>query len=133
MEKKLKKLDVGDIAAYERHIKEQKREQLIETTRKLYGDNIPDDAVLKIERELAKIPSIFSEGDTEIDADAVQFLLWRSMLKSDPDITYKAAGDMMNTDNMMDYINEILPVPDKLPAKKKTAKKKVRKKKQKDN
>lgn len=129
----LKKLDVGDITAYERHVKEQKRAELIATTKELYGENIPADAVLTIDRELKKIPSIFSENEAVIDAEAVQFLLWRSVLKSDPEATLESVGKEMNTDNMMDYINEILPTPDKLPAKKKTAKKKVRKKKPKDN
>jgi hypothetical protein len=128
----LKKLDVGDITAYERYVKEQKRAELIATTQKLYGENIPEGAVLQIERELAKIPSIFSAGDTEIDAEAVQFLLWRSVLKSDPDATYESVGEMMSTDNMAEYIDKILPVPDKLPVKKKAVKK-ARKKKPKSN
>ena len=130
---RLKKLDVGDITAYERHVKEQKRTELIATFKELHGDNMPADAVLIINRELAKIPSIFSEGDTTIDAEAVQFLLWRSVLKSDPDATLESVGNEMNTDNMMKYINEILPTPAKLEAKKKTVKKKARKKKPRDN
>ena len=127
---RLKKLDVGDITVYERHVKEQKRAELIATTKELYGDNIPEGAVLQIERELAQIPSIFSEGEAVIDAGAVQFLLWRSMLKSDPDATFESAGELLSTDNVDELINEILPVPDKLPAKKKKA---ARKKKLKDN
>jgi hypothetical protein len=61
-----------------------------------------------------------------------QFLVWRSMLKADPDTTFEAAGETLTIDNLDELINDILPTPDKLPTKKKTAKK-ARKKKQKDN
>ena len=130
---RLKKLDIGDITAYERRMKERRRTELIALSRELYGDNIPEGEAMRIDAELKKIPSIFAEGQTEIDADAVQFLLWRSMMKSDPDITFDSVGELMDTDNMMKYINAILPAPDKVPTKKKTAKKKARKKKPKDN
>lgn len=130
---KLKKLDVGDITAYERRMKEQRRAELIATFKDLYGDNMPSDAVMQIDRELKNIPSIFSEKEVVIDADAIQFLLWRSLLKSDSDATFESAGELINTDDFtIEDFNEILPVPDKLPAKKKKVKK-ARKKKPKDN
>jgi hypothetical protein len=129
----LKKLDVGDIAAYERRIKEQRKSELIDTFKQLHGDNMPPDAVLQIDRELKKIPSIFSAEGSEIDADAVQFLLWRSVIKTSPDTTIEEVGANMNTETMMEYINKILPIPDEIPKAKKKAVKKARKKKQKDN
>jgi hypothetical protein len=128
----LKKLDVGDITAYERRMKEQRKTELIATFKELYGDNLPSDAVLQIDRELKKIPSIFSEESADIDADAVQFLLWRSVLKSNDAATFDEVGKMMDVDNMAKYINEILPAPDKITTKKKAVKK-ARKKKPKDN
>jgi hypothetical protein len=129
----LKKLDVGDIAAYERSVKENRRKELIALTKELHGENIPSDAVMEIDRELKKIPSIFSEDGADIDAEAVQFLVWRSMLKTDPDATLEQAGKMFNVSNMQDYVSKILPEPDSLPPQKKTAKKVKRKKKPKDN
>jgi hypothetical protein len=129
----LKKLDVGDLTVYERWIKEQKRKELITTFKGLYGDDMPADAVLQIDRELGKIKGIMESGKVEITLEMAQFLVWRSLLKSDPDITFESAGEELSLDNMGDLIDSILPVPDKLPTKKKTVKKKVRKKKRKDN
>ena len=128
----MKKLDVGDITAYERRMKEQRKAELIATFKELYGDNIPDDAVLKIDRELKKIPSIFSDGEMEIDADAVQFLLWRSVMKSDPDATFESVGAEMDVEKLASYVDNILPAPSEVPIKKKAVKR-ARKKKQKDN
>jgi len=129
----LKKLDVGDISAYERHVKDTRRKELIALTKELHGDNIPEGAVLKIDGELKKIPSIFSEDGAGIDADAVQFLVWRSMLKTDSGATLEQAGEVFNVDNMQAYVDKILPQSDSLPPQKKTTKKVVRKKKLKDN
>ncbi len=124
--KKIKKLTVGDIAAYERHVKEEKKRELIALTKELYGDKIPDDAVVKIERELRSIPSIFETGD--VDAEAVQYLLWLSYKKADPDITLQQIGDNMDAENLQAYIEQLLPQPEELPESE-TKKKKAKKKK----
>lgn len=130
---RLKKLDVGDITVYERWIKDQRRAELIATTKELYGDNIPEGAVLQIDRELKKITGILESGKVEITLEMAQFLVWRSMLKSDPEATFESAGELLSTDNVHELINEILPTPAKVPTKKKTVKKKPRKKKPRDN
>ena len=126
---KLKKLDVGDIVAFDLHRKEIKKESLISTTKELYGENIPADAVMQIERELQKVPGLMDEDSGSVDIEEIQFLLWRSVLKSDPDITLEEIGKELTAENMADLITSVLPAPEKLPTKKKTK----RKKKQKDN
>lgn len=130
---RLKKLNVGDITVYERWIKDQRRAELIKTTQELYGDNIPEDAVLKIDRELKKVVSILDSGKVEVTLEMAQFLVWRSMLKTNPEATFESAGELLSTDNVGELIDEIMPTPAALPTKKKTAKKKVRKKKLRDN
>lgn len=126
---KMKKLDVGDIVAFDLYRKEQKKKSLIETTRMLYGDDIPPSAVVDIERQLGQVPGLMSEDGADVDIEEIQFLLWRSALKSSPDITLEDIGGELTTDNMAEMIGSVLPSPEKLPAKKKT----VRKKKPKDN
>lgn len=128
--KKIKKLTVGDIAAYERHVKEEKKRELIALTKDLYGDKIPDDAVIKIEREIKAIPSIFETG--EVDAEAVQYLLWLSYKKADADITLQQVGDNMDAENLHGYIEQLLPQPEELPEPE-TKKKRSRKAKKRTN
>jgi len=118
-------LNVGDIVAFDLYRKEQKKKSLIATTKELYGENIPDDAVLKIERELQKVPGVMSENGSKVDLEEVQFLVWRSMLKDDPEITFEQAGEDLTSSNMQEYVSKILPEPEKLPAKKKKVKKKA--------
>jgi hypothetical protein len=130
---RLKKLDVGDITEYERWIKDQRRKELIATVKAVHGDNVPADTVMMIDRELKKIVSILESGKVEVTLEMAQFLVWRSMLKSNPDVTFESAGELLSIDNVNELIDEILPIPDKLPTKKKTVKKKVRKKKPRDN
>jgi len=118
----LEMLNIGDIVAFDLFRKEQKKKSMIATTKDLYGDNIPDDAVTKIERELQKVPGIMAEGGAEVDLEEVQFLVWRSMLKQNPDITFDEAGEGLTTENMAEMVAKILPEPEKLPAKKKKKK-----------
>lgn len=110
----LKKLDVGDIAAYETWKREKKRKELILSFRELYGDNLPSDAVMQIDRELGAIKGIFASGDVEINIEAVQYLLWRSVRKDSPDMTIEQVGEQMTTDNMGKYIEQIMPSTSKV-------------------
>ena len=122
---KLSKLTVGDIAAYERHVKEERKKELIALTKELYGDNIPVDAVEKIERQLKEIPSIFDTGD--VDAEAVQYLMYLAAKKTDPDITLKQIGDSMDVSLLETYVEQMMPQPEKLPQTKKKRKRTVKK------
>lgn len=133
MLERLKKLDVGDITVYERWVKDQRRAEIIATVKAVHGDDIPADTVMMIDRELKKIASILESGKVEITLEMAQFLVWRSMLKSDPEATFESAGELLSTDNVGELIDQIMPTPAKLPTKKKTVKKKVRKKKPRDN
>ena len=105
----LKQLNVGDLAAYETQAREQKRKELIATFKDLYGDKLPDDAVFKINRELKSVKGIFSDDEVEIDATVVQFLLWRSVRKSQPDITLEQVGEEMDMDKLGEYVESIMP------------------------
>ena len=128
---KYSKLTVGDINAFDRYRKDERRKELISITRELYGDNIPDGEVPRIEREIQKTQGL--ETKPSMSLDEIIFLLWRSMLKSDPDISLKEAGDQLkiNDDDIGELLASVLPTDNKLPV---TAKKKtVRKKKPKDN
>jgi hypothetical protein len=128
---RLKKLDVGDIVVLDRRLRDRKRKELIELYRGLYGDDMPDDAIDKINYELTQISIGIQKGKFEIDLDTVQFLVWRSLLKSDPDVTIEEAGSTITMENASEHIDKIMPVPGKVPAKKKV--KKARKKKKKNN
>lgn len=124
---KLSKLTVGDLASYERWRREERKKELIETTKELYGDNVPDNAVSTIEAELKKIPNLMDADG--FDLNAAQYLFWVSMKKADPDITMAQVGNLLESDKLEEYSNVLFPQPKKLPAKKKQ----VRKKKKKDN
>ena len=127
---RLSKLTVGDIAEYERHVKDVYKKELIDTFKEVYGDNLPADAAITINKELKKIPSIF-EGSGDIDAEGVQYLIWLAIRKTNPDTTLEDIGNDMDTEKLKAYVDVIMPVADKVSTKKKTVKK--RKKKQKGN
>ena len=128
---KHKKLTVGDINAFDRYRKDERRQELISITRELYGDSIPEGEVPRIEREIQKTQGL--EAKPSMTLDEIIFLLWRSMLKSDPDISLKEAGEHLkiNDDDIGDLLSSVLPTDNKIPTKAK--KKTVRKKKKKNN
>ena len=125
---KLSKLTVGDIAEYERHVKDVYKKELIEIFKEVHGDNLPVDAAIAINKELKKIPSIF-ESSGDIDSEGVQYLIWLAIRKSNPGVTLEDVGNDMDTEKLKAYVDLIMPVADKVPVQKKTK----RKKKQKDN
>jgi hypothetical protein len=102
---------VGDMAAYETMKREQKRKELISSFRELYGDNMPADAVLHVDRKLTECKSIFGDGDdkVEVDAEVVQFLLWRSVKKNNPDVTLEQVGQNMDIASLGKYIEQLMP------------------------
>jgi hypothetical protein len=125
---KLKKLTVGDISAFDRYRKDERKTQLIAITCEIYKDgNIPEGEVSRIEREIQKTQGI--ESNPNVTIDEIQFLIWRSMLKTNPDTSLEDVGNDLSMDNMTKRLDEIMPTDDKLPTKKKT----VRKKKKKNN
>lgn len=128
----LNKLDVGDITALDRRLRDRKRRELVELYRGLYGDNMPDKVIESINGELSQISINIQRGKFEIDLDTVQFLVWRSLLKTNPSATFEEAGSTISLENADEYMGIIMPVPDKVPAKKKKVKK-ARKKKKKNN
>jgi hypothetical protein len=121
-----KKLTVGDMNAFDRYRKEEVRKNEIFIARELYGDNIPDGQIDKINAKINVVKGLSDAG--KVTPEEMQFLIYRSMLKSNPDITLKEAGDLIEFDKLDEIINEILP-SDNTVAKKKPA----RKKKNKDN
>jgi hypothetical protein len=128
----LSKLDVGDITALDRRLRDRKRRELIDLYKGLYGDNMPDKVIKDINNELNQISLNIQKGKFEIDLDTVQFLVWRSLLKTNPSATFEEAGSTISLENAGEYIDVIMPTPDKVPAKKKAVKK-ARKKEKKNN
>ncbi len=131
---KLSKLTVGDVAAYERWRRDERKKKLRQITKDLHGDNIPPDALEQIERQLKMIPKL--EDNEGFDVTAAQYLFWRSLSKKDPDITLEQVGEMLDAnDEKLAMLSELLfPQPDTVKNAKKPIKKKVkRKKKNRDN
>jgi hypothetical protein len=126
---KLKKLTVGDINAFDRYRKDMRKKELIAITREVYaGRDIPDGEISRIEREIQTTQNI--NDNPEVTLDEIQFLIYRSLLKSNPDISLEDVGQELSMEKMTGMLDKILPTDDKIvTAKKKT----VRKKKKKDN
>lgn len=128
--KKFGKLGVGDIAKYEQWQKDTRKRELIATMKELHGENIPVDSFDKIEKELRNMPSLLHDGD--LDAMGIQYLLWLSLKKNDPDITLEQVGDEFDIEKSQEYIEHIFPptMPEKkTPRKRQPVKKKAKKKK----
>ena len=118
---KLAKLTVGDIADYERWRREERKKELIAITKELYGEKIPADSLTQIEQELRRIPSIMD--DNGFDITAAQYLFWRSLQKSDKDVTLEQVGNWLESDKLEEY--SALLFPANLPEQqKKTTKRK---------
>jgi len=132
---RLKLLGVGDIVEHQRHKKELRKKEIIENAKDLYGDNIPDSIFDYLERQLKLIPKV--ETAETLSPEDIQYLVWLSLRKNDPDVTLKQAGDWLNLDELDLYVSKIFPAPETLPEKTKKSKKKVakktRKKKKKNN
>ena len=107
--KKLSKLTVGDIANYERWRREQRRIDLIANVKDLYGDNVPADAFVMVEKELSKIPSLMAEDGSGFDITAAQYLFWLSFKKSDPDITMEQVGNHLEVEKLEEYSETLFP------------------------
>ena len=105
--KKLGKLTVGDIADYERWNKEKYKKQLIADMREMYPDKMPDSAFDQIQNQLKTMPTLMDDGD--LDLDGIQYLLWLSMKKNDPDVTIKQVGDLFDVEKADEYISGLFP------------------------
>ena len=114
----LDRLNVGDIAALETEMRDRRRRELISTFKELYGDNMPSDAVFLIDRELGKLQSLL-DGD-EVDIATVQFLLWRSIRKKQPEITLEEVGESMDIGKLEEYVDQLMPAPQDIGSEKKT-------------
>jgi hypothetical protein len=125
---KLRKLGVGDIVEFQRYKKEERKKELIATIKDLYGDNIPADMLGYVEQQLKLVPKL--EDGVSLTFEEMQYMVWMSLRKSDPDATLKQVGEQLETDNLDKYISAILPQADTIPVKKKPP---PRKPKHKDN
>ena len=106
----LKQITVADIAAYDTWAREERRKELIASFRGLYGDKVPENAAMQIDRELGAIKSMFADsGDVSIDPATIQFLLWRSVIKTDPKATLEQVGDAMTISKLQEYTDQIMP------------------------
>ena len=128
---KLKKLTVGDLVDYQRHKRQVRKQEIIDNAKDIYGDNIPPDLFEYLENQLKLIPKI--EDVDSLGVEEVQYLIWLSVKKTDPDATLRQVGDWLDADKLGLYVSKILPTPEKLPKPKKKAarKKKVAKRKKK--
>lgn len=133
---KAAKLTVGDIADYEAWRRERRKCELVEITKELYPDNVPKDALVQIEDELRKIPSLMDDAENAFDLVAAQYLFWKALSKNDPDITMKQVGDFLEVEKIEKYSAALFPVgltdsKKKKRKKSKAAIRKARKKKKK--
>ena len=104
---KMSKLTVGDIADYEEWRREERRKELIQMTKELYGDKIPADALTRIQSELSKIPSVMS--DDGFDLTAARYLFWKALSKTDKTITIGDVGEHLETDRLEEYTAMLFP------------------------
>ena len=126
--KVLKPLTVGDINAFNRWRKDQYKKEIISITREVHGDNIPDGEVDRINALIQKVKGM--DENPKVTPEEIQFLVYRSLLKTYPDMTYESAGDEIPLEDAENMLDGVLPTEEKVS---KTKKKSTRKKKAKDN
>ena len=102
---KIGKLTIGDFADSEENVRAQREAKIIETAKKLYGDNIPQSVFDKAFAPPTDVEIKAQQGSVS----GISFLLWRALTKYHPDMTQKEVSDMIGLDDLPDLIEKIMP------------------------
>lgn len=116
--RKIGVLTLGDFADFEFYVKEQRKDEILESAKKVYGDDIPPIVLDKM---------IEPPTEKEIDAmqgsiEGVSFLLWLALKRFDTGITQDDVKNMVKLDDI-DMLTKAI-----MPATKKKSRQKVKRK-----
>jgi len=113
-------IDIGILADFEAWRKEQRRRELIETYREIYGDKMPDNILTTLESEIAKIVPVADMDFGKMQMRDVCFLAWKSAQRSRPTATLEEVSASITIENLEARIKELFGAfAAEIPAKKK--------------
>jgi len=88
-----------------------KRDTVIETAKKIYGDKLPDNLIDKAMAPL--LPEEYEEYEDTFEGS--QFMLWRSLVKRQPELTMDDVANIIPIHKIQEIVKQITGV--KEPAK----------------
>lgn len=106
---KIGKLTIGDFADFEDFVANDRKNRIIETAKEVYGENMPDSVLDK-----ALAPPTDKEIETQQGSiKGIRFLLWRAMLKHNPNMTEEEVAGMIHLDDLPKITQAIMPTTSK--------------------
>ena len=98
----LNPLTMGDLADFQAYVRSQRLKVLKDNM-----DGLPADQQANLILSIINTPVDGEQMEREMETSSgFRFLMWKSLGKSQPDLTIEAVGDMLSTQNVV----ELLPV-----------------------
>lgn len=103
---KLSSVDLNDLAAFENHLKRQRIKDACDS-----GMDKKDirEMVAQINREGVSPDELQDRINT---MSGIRFLIWRCVVKHDPEVTEEYIGEKIDLQNMAEVINEAMDMPE---------------------
>jgi len=102
---KVTRLKMGDWSDFEEWVKQQRKNEILEVAKTLYGDNIPVEVFTK----MVEPPSDDELEQWKASLAGIRYLLWRALLKYNPNITSDEAGQLARLDDIPKISEAIMP------------------------
>lgn len=104
---KVEKLTLGDWADFEQYARDKHRANIIATAKEIYGDDIPDNVFEKATKPITEDELEEYQGTIS----GITFLLYKALVKRDPDITIAKIANMVTLDDIATITEAIMGKP----------------------
>lgn len=104
---KIEKLTLGDWADFEQYAKDKHKANIIATAKEVYGDDIPDNVFEKATKPITEDELEEHQGTIS----GITFLLYKALVKRDPDITIAKIANMVTLDDIATITGAIMGKP----------------------
>ena len=96
-------LTLGDWAEFEQYAQKLHRRKIIDTAKELYGNEIPDIVFDKATKTLTEAEI----NSYQESIEGITFLLWKALVKYNPNMTAKEISEMVTLVNMGKLFNSV--------------------------
>ena len=102
-------ITIGILADFDDWRRERKRKEYIDSFRSLYGDNMPDDVIDKLEGRMSSIKPFSEMDDTDFTLADAQYLIGRVRQAENPDLTFDDAVASIPVDGIESELAKLFP------------------------
>lgn len=102
-------ITIGILADFDDWRRERKRKEYIDSFRGLYGDNMPDDVIDKLEKKMSEIKSFDEMSGGDFTLPDAQYLLAKVRQSERPELTFDEAVASIPVEGIEDELAKLFP------------------------